>query len=288
MYVYHPEFKQATSVKQEVYRVDADFFRFNFFYEFTVCLQIDRYANNGSKSLLREFTMHRGILWGILSLTLIAAGTVDTEAKVTPGRRGAEGTVEATRPHQKVSEIPMEHYSGLEVSIGKPHAPLTIIMYYSLTCPHCHEFQEKVLPEIKTEFIDKGLVRFIYRDFPTDPLALKATKLAWCMGKDQYLTIAKKLLATQDDWAPIDPAKVKGAEKALSKIAKEMAISDEDYRKCLSNQNVEDTILRTSFEAQKAHQITAAPAFLVNGKVFNEDMSVKAIQNLLLKMGIHG
>lgn len=221
--------------------------------------------------------MHRSILWGILNIALILAGVSNTEARV-----------KATPPNQKVSEIQIEHYSGLEVSVGKDHAPITIIMYYSLTCPHCHEFQEKVLPEIKTEFIDKGLVRFVYRDFPTDHLALKAAKLAWCMGKDHYLTIAKKLLATQDDWAPIDPAKFKKAEKALLSIAKEIKIKDEDYHKCLSNQDIEDTITRTSFEAQRTYHFEGAPGFLVNGKKFDADMNVEAIRGLLLKMGIHG
>ena len=215
--------------------------------------------------------MYRGFFWGFISIALFLGGLQETDA--------------ATK-RLNVSEIPTSHYSGLEASIGSPYAPLTIVMYYSLTCPHCHEFQEKVLPEIKSEFIDKGLVRFVFRDFPTDHLALKAAKIAWCMGKDQYLPIAKKLLAPQDDWAPIDPAQLKGAENALAKIAKEVAISNKDFRKCLANQSIEDTILRTSFEAQKTHQIIAAPAFLVNGKVFNEDMNVKAIQNLLLEMGI--
>lgn len=219
--------------------------------------------------------MNRSIFWGILSLVFFTMEAREAKAK-------AENST-----HLKVSGIPTSHYTGLEASIGSPYAPLTIVMYYSLTCPHCHDFQEKVLPEIKTEFIDKGLVRFVFRDFPTDELALKGAKIAWCMGKDRYLAIAKKLLATQNDWAPIDPAKLKDAENALLKISRELAISDADYRKCLANKDVEDAILRTSFEAQKAHQIMAAPAFLVNGKVFNEDMNLKAIQTLLFEMGIH-
>ena len=219
--------------------------------------------------------MNRSIFWGILSLAFFTTQVGETKART-----------EDSTP-LKVSEIPTSHYTGLEASIGSPYAPLTIVMYYSLTCPHCHDFQEKVLPEIKTEFIDKGLVRFVFRDFPTDQLALKGAKVAWCMGKDRYLAIAKKLLATQNEWAPIDPAKFKDAESALLRISEEMAISDADYRKCLTNKDVEDSILRTSFEAQKTHQIMAAPAFLVNGKVFNEDMNIKAIQTLLFEMGIH-
>lgn len=220
--------------------------------------------------------MYRSIFWGILSIALIATGGREAKAKT-----GAS-------PHLKASGIPTSHYSGLEASIGSPYAPLTIVMYYSLTCGHCRDFQEKILPEIKAEFIDKGLVRFIFRDFPTDHLALKGAKIAWCMGKDRYLTIAKKLLATQGDWAPIDPSKIKEAEKALLNISRGLAISDADYHKCLANKDVEDTILRTSFEAQKAYDIKGAPAFLVNGKPFKEDMDTKAIRNLLIEMRIHG
>ena len=223
--------------------------------------------------------MYRSILGGTVKLALIS--TALTVA-------GGEAKAKVTPDAPKASGIPTSHYSGLEVSIGKPYAPLTIIMYYSLTCHHCHDFQEKVLPEIKAEFIDKGLVRFVFRDFPTDQLALEGAKIAWCRGKDYYLPIAKKLIATQDDWAPIDPAKLKDAEKALLKIAGEFAITTAEYRRCLANKDVEGTILRTSFEVQKTHQIKGAPAFLINGKVFGEDMTVKAIHKLLLEMGIHG
>lgn len=201
--------------------------------------------------------------------------------------------------HPQTQKTPeLDHLGGLQVSLGKPQAPLKVVMYYSLTCPHCHEFQKDELPRIQREFIDKGLVYFIFRDFPTDWFAIQAAKIAWCHGREQYLPLAQRLLQTQERWLPAytgpDKEKqekaIKESEQALEAIAKELGISHEDYQKCAApDTDTEKTILRTSFEAQKFHQINAAPAFLVNGKVYDKGiLSTEAIHALLLGMGIHG
>jgi protein-disulfide isomerase len=192
------------------------------------------------------------------------------------------GIANPALPEQNPPQAIASPFNGFEASIGSIHAPLTIIMYYSLTCPHCHDFQETVMPQIQKEYIDKKLVRFIFRDFPTDGLALKAAKIAWCLGKDHYIRSAKKLLATQDKWANPDDT-----DKALHQIALGLGISSQDFEKCLNKKEVEDTIVRTSFEAQKDYQLTGAPAFIVNGKVFDDSLTVEAIHDLLIKMGIH-
>lgn len=216
--------------------------------------------------ILREFVMRKGILRGIVVLTLILIGLKETHA---------------ANPNSI-------HFSGLEVSIGKEHAPLIIVMYYSLTCPHCHIFQKEVLPEIQKKYIDKGLVRFVFRDFPTDGLAVQAAQIAWCLGKDQYMTIAQELLATQSEWSYKEGKPVPNPEKALHDIAIKLGIKEKDYRKCLANQATKDTILRTSFEAQKNHDIKGAPAFIINGELYDGDLTVDTIEERLLNMGIHG
>jgi|GEM_PF-3578226 len=185
---------------------------------------------------------------------------------------------------QDVEQTPLMNIKGMEVSMGDSKAPLTIVMYYSLTCPHCHDYQLQEIPKIKSEFIDKRLVRFIYRDFPTDSSAVKAAKIAWCHGKEQYLGFAKKLLETQDKWVPIDVAKLKEADKNLERIAKDLGISDTDYKKCLANEEIEASILRSSFEAQKTYSINAAPAFLVNNEYYDGIVTADYIRDKLHKM----
>jgi protein-disulfide isomerase len=175
---------------------------------------------------------------------------------------------------------------ALQVSMGSQHAPLTIIMYYSLTCPHCQDFQEKVLPEIKKQYVDKGLVHFIIRDFPTDGLALAATKVAWCLGKDHYLRISKKLLETQDTWA-YNPSDPKNPLEDLHKVALQCGLNAQICQKCLSNKDFEDTVIRESFEAQKNYVIDYAPAFIINDKLYKAPLTPEAIGDMLTTMGIH-
>lgn len=204
--------------------------------------------------------IRKSIVWGFMSFALILNGIVNTHADIP-------------RP-------------VLEVSTGNQHAPLTIIMYYSLTCPHCHDFQEKVLPEIKKQYIDKGLVHFIVRDFPTDGMALAATKIAWCLGKDHYLHIAKKLLETQDSWAH-NPGNPKNPIEDLLKIADQCGLNSQICQKCLDNKAFEDTVVHESFEAQKNYVIDYAPAFIINGKLYKDALTPEVIGDMLTKMGIH-
>jgi protein-disulfide isomerase len=234
--------------------------------------------------------MKKGIFLGIILLGTITCSITKIYAPDSGVKRTHEPTQAAptskNSPSHKVAQLP---YNGLEVSIGSEHAPITVIMYYSLTCPHCHDYQTEDFPEIKKEFIDKGLVRFVFRDFPTDTFALKAAKIAWCHGKNQYLAFSKKLLSTQDKWAPHDPKHFTNAQKALDEIVRELGIAPADYEKCIAQDtDTEKTILRTSFELQKDHDIHAAPAFLINGKIYEEKPTAKSIHQMLLDMGIHG
>ena len=58
-----------------------------------------------------------------------------------------------------------------DVVLGSEKAPVTIIEYASMTCPHCAHFSTTTFPELEKRYIDTGKVRFIFREFPLDPLA---------------------------------------------------------------------------------------------------------------------
>lgn len=249
--------------------------------------------------------MHKGTNWKYLSysffiafvLVVIVFSAMFANARVDQTISTPQNTTSEPSHHTKSPQgQSILNFGAREVSIGNPHAPLTVVMYYSLSCPHCHDYQKDELPKIQREYIDKGLVRFVYRDFPTDATAIKAAKIAWCHGTKQYLNFSKKLMETQDKWVPSDLAKIKEAENAFREIAiKELGISPTDFQKCLVNENIESSILRQSFEAQKVHAIDAAPAFLINGKIYKDKkddingiVTANVIQEKLAELGIHG
>lgn len=150
---------------------------------------------------------------------------------------------------------PQEH------SLGDPQAPVTIIEYASLTCPHCAHFHTEILPELKERYIAPGKVRLIYRDFPLDQRALTAAALAHCAGPDRYFSFLDVLFQTQASWAQADDH-VAG----LKRLGKLGGLSDAEMDACLADQELTDGILRTRLEGQNEYDIGSTPTFIIDGQ----------------------
>src|SRR5438270_5668045 len=97
--------------------------------------------------------------------------------------------------------------------LGKPDAPITIVEYASLTCPHCAHFATEVLPKLKEKWIDSGKARLVLRDFPLDEPAMRAAMVARCAAPGRYFPLVDTLFSSQEKWAA-----VKDWRGALEKI----------------------------------------------------------------------
>jgi protein-disulfide isomerase len=118
--------------------------------------------------------------------------------------------------------------------LGKADAPVTIFEYASLTCPHCADFDENMLPKLKAEWIDTGKARLIFRDFPLDQAAVRAAILARCAPADQFYAFIDVLFRGQTNWA------VGGkVDASLGKIAK--------------------------LAAEQQYKVESTPTFFING-----------------------
>ena len=120
----------------------------------------------------------RKLLVGASAIAIVAA-IAGIEALQARARRGAE-----RRPRPSCWCPPPLG----DRALGKDDAPVTIVEYASMTCPHCAHFHETTYPELKKRYIDTGKVRFIFREFPLDPLAAGASMLARCADKDKVLS----------------------------------------------------------------------------------------------------
>jgi protein-disulfide isomerase len=150
-----------------------------------------------------------------------------------------------------------------EQILGNPQAPVTIIEYASLTCPHCAQFHTEVLPELKERYIAPGKVRLIYRDFPLDQKALSAAALAHCAGPDRYFSFLDVLFQTQASWAQADDHIA-----ALKRLGKLGGLSEEKMDACLADEELTDGILRTRLEGQNEHQVDSTPTLVIDGKTY--------------------
>ena len=149
-----------------------------------------------------------------------------------------------------------------EITLGKDSAPVTMIEYTSMTCPHCADFHLKVLPEIQKEYVEKGEVKVIHRDYPGDGLSLKATQLAFCGGPQLHQKMVTVFFQTQERWMF-----AKDPESELKKIACANGLTKQQATSCLQNTELMDQIIHARQEGQKRYNITATPTLVINGKV---------------------
>src|SRR5918996_1886710 len=163
-----------------------------------------------------------------------------------------------------------------EQVLGNPDAPVTVIEYASLTCPHCAQFHNDVLPDLKERYIATGKVRLIYRDFPLDERALMAAALAHCAGPDRYFGFLDVLFETQSSWA--QAGDYLGALKKLGKLG---GMSEEQIDQCLADQALLDGIMQTRLDGQNEHQVSSTPTLVVNGEVYPGSRSIEALSEVI-------
>jgi protein-disulfide isomerase len=170
-----------------------------------------------------------------------------------------------------------------EMVLGDEKAPVTIIEYASMTCPHCANFHETTYPELKKRYIDTGKVRFIFREFPLDQLAAAGFMLARCAAQDaakggdpaagsaKYFAVVETLFAQQKDWVvqrPLQP---------LLAIAKQAGFSEQAFNECLKNQQVLEGIEEVRQRAATKLNVQSTPTFFINGKLVRGAMTIEEI-----------
>ena len=169
-----------------------------------------------------------------------------------------------------------------EMALGSADAPVTMIEYSSLGCPHCATFHRETLPRIKKEYIDTGKLRLVFRDFPLGAPALAASMIARCSGPRKYFGFIEILFRSQAQWS-----RSKNPLEALTRVSRFGGMTEADVEACLKYQALLASIRKGAETAQKKHQITSTPTFLIAGEMISGaqpfDTFKKAIDKALKK-----
>ncbi|MDV7340013.1 DsbA family protein [Terasakiella sp. A23] len=146
--------------------------------------------------------------------------------------------------------------------LGDPNAPVTMIEYASMTCPHCASFHIETLPQIKKDFIDTGKVKMIFRDFPFDRVGATAALISRCVAPERYNGFVDLLMKQQSKWArSVTPL------ADITRLAKLAGLSQEKVDSCLENTKLLDKIISVRKEAMDNYKIQSTPSFVINDEV---------------------
>ncbi len=163
--------------------------------------------------------------------------------------------------------------------LGDPAAPITIVEYSSLTCPHCRSFHEDVLPALMEAYIDTGKAKLVFRDFPLDGLALRASMMARCAPAKRYFNFIEALFRSQSTWATnTNPM------AALARVGKLGGMSQTDFDACMQNEALFDGILRSRQVAAVEFAVEASPTFIINGQKMTQRPSFESFESMLKRL----
>lgn len=176
----------------------------------------------------------------------------------------------APQPAGKVDEAKLMAAGSLkDMVMGKAEAPVTIVEYASMTCPHCAHFSTTTLPAIKEKYIDTGKAKLILREFPFDPRAAAAFMLARCAPEERYYPMVEVLFKQQEQWAG-----AANAEEPLLQISKLAGFTQESFKACLTNQKLLDDVNAVRERGASEFGVNATPTFFINGTKYSGALSV--------------
>ncbi len=218
----------------------------------------------------------RALLGGVAATALVLAlplAATEAFAQELPESQGDVDMAEVVKP----GPLP-------EMAIGEENAPVTIVEYMSMTCPHCATFHNNTFDEIKKNYVDTGKARFIIREFPFDPRAAAAFMLARCNPTKpeeestpaQYFPMVSMLMKQQEAWAGAQDGRA-----ALLQMSKLAGFSQETFQACLTNQKLLDDVNATMKRGADEFGVNSTPTFLINGKRYAGAMSVESMSALI-------
>jgi protein-disulfide isomerase len=201
-------------------------------------------------TLMNDRFTRRLALQGVATLAALAAFSLSATAQEAAAPADAGTTREV-----------------VEMSLGDPDAPVTVIEYASLTCPHCATFHSEAFPQLKADYIDEGLVRFVAREVYFDRPGLWGAMIARCAGEDRYFGVVELLFANQESWSRV--ANMQEVVEGLYVIGRQAGMTKETMDACLGDAAFAEALVAEYQANATADGIDSTPSFVINGEKTN-------------------
>lgn len=203
----------------------------------------------------------------------------DTQRRPPPSgtapRRGQTGP----QAEAQFGSVPLRE---TDFVLGDTEAPITVIKYATMTCPHCAAFHAATAAELKRTHIPQGRVRYVHRHFPLDQAAMAAAMLLHCGNTTQarFFALLDILYSEQGEWTragdPID---------ALRGIAARTGLNAEEFAACLADQALSRRIQAERDEGAETFGVNATPTLLVNGARYSGNLTTAQLDTIIDRTG---
>ena len=182
---------------------------------------------------------------------------------------------------RELANILAENKNDL-ITIGSNDAAVKIKIFSSLTCPHCANFHQNIVPRIIKEYVQIGKVQIIFFDFPLDEASFNASKLLHCLEKEKQIKFLDKIYEDQKEW--VKGETIEEINDNLKEIVKNLGINSSEFNKCLLNENISDKILSYRINAHEKYSIDSTPTIIINEKKLKGSVNFENIKKKIEKL----
>ena len=235
---------------------------------------------------------------GALTLALLLSGCGGGDTGNASGSASNAQLTQIPAPNGDWSQTISETPEG-GVRMGNPEAPVKLLEYASITCPHCADFTEKASGTIKDRYVKSGQVSWEYRPFllfPTDPGIFMLLR---CQGPNPFFQSVEQLYADQQNWIgklqalgpemeqqlqnlPADQRSATLVQAAgLDQFFRQRGMPEARIRSCLADKAALDKLVEITDRAAKNEGVQGTPSFFINGKIVEGASSWEALEPAL-------
>lgn len=183
---------------------------------------------------------------------------------------------------EPIPPAPTPAYDRVEVSVdddgmtGSIDAPVTIVEFVDFQCPFCARFHNNTFPQIDSEYIETGKVRFVVRDFPLTfhanarSAALAAECLREQKGDNLYFDYIDTLYKNQNNLS----------NENLKLLAGELSVNSSQFSECLETEKYGEEINKDFADGQ-SYNVSGVPAFFINGRLVSGAQPFSAFKTVI-------
>jgi protein-disulfide isomerase len=210
-----------------------------------------------------------------------SGGPTDTGSPGDSGSGNSDVPVDNQKLAQNIESVSADFSSDGEPVLGDPDAPVTMVMFEDFECPFCKRFEQNAVQQIKSNYVDTGKVKVVWKDLPLPerihPWADDSAKVMECVYRqdsDVFWAVKDKIFENQKSITQ-DNVESKIKDWAAAEGVTKSAIDN-----CLANGSPMDAVDQNKQEAQ-SNGATGTPTVFINGWKVTGALPYSAYEQLI-------